>query len=259
MGLQYGIKEVLNFSVIDFATKKPILYADYATVSSNENSAERLDLRGGQGNFKIMSFDHTKDSMLNVTMPLVDLKLLALLTGSDSVVGASDVFKREILTVSASNTVTLASTPVSGTLYMFDLSGDRDNGTEITVGTPATTPNTYSISGAIVTLNATSHVAGEQVVAFYQYAAPATSTKITIKANKFPKAVEIYGDGLWRNQEDELDYIVKVHALKARPQANFTFTMSASDATTLEITFDLYGVTNNVTGDIDFIEYVILS
>lgn len=206
-----------------------------------------------------MSFDHTKNSTLNITLPLVDLKLLSLLTGEDAITGAADVLKRQILIVSASNTVTLAATPVSGTLYLYDLSGDRDNGTEITVGTPATTPNTYSTSGAVVTLNATSHVAGAQVVAFYQYAAPATSTSISIKANKFPKAVEIYGDGLWRNQEDELDYIVKVHALKARPQGNFTFTMSASEATTLEVVFDLYGVTDNTTGDIKFIDYVVLS
>jgi hypothetical protein len=46
MGLQYGIKEVLNLSFVDFATNKPILYADYAEVTSNENQMQRLDLRG---------------------------------------------------------------------------------------------------------------------------------------------------------------------------------------------------------------------
>jgi hypothetical protein len=180
------------------------------------------------------------------------------MTGEDSVVGTQNVFQREILTVSGGK-VTLTQTPVAGTLYVFNLSGSRDNGTEITVGTPASTPSTYSLNVKDVTVNSTSNPDGSQIICWYQYASPATATKISIKANKFPKAVKIYGDGLWRDSTTETDKIVKVTAFKAKAKGNFTFTMSSSDATKLECEFDLYGVTDNTTGDIKYVDYVVLT
>jgi hypothetical protein len=46
---QLAIKEVLNLEIFNFTTGKPLFYADYASNTSIESSAERLDLRGGQG------------------------------------------------------------------------------------------------------------------------------------------------------------------------------------------------------------------
>jgi len=81
---QIGIKEVLNLNVKDFSTKDTKFYADYASNTSIEATAERLDLRGGQGNYKLLSFDHTKDMMMRCELPLVDLEFLAYLTGKPS-------------------------------------------------------------------------------------------------------------------------------------------------------------------------------
>lgn len=250
MGLQYGIKEVLNLNFVDYATNKPFAFVDYAEASSNENSMERLDLRGGWGNAKLMSFDHTKDSTLNLTIPLVDLKLLAMLGGEDVTTGASDVLKREILPVTLDGggdpIVTLTEVPVNGTVYLFQLEGLRDNGDEI---------DYTDINGKVVELS-TPVAEGTQIVAFYQYATPTSAKKFSIKANKFPKAVKLYGQGLWRNQEDEKDYLVHVTVHKARPQGNFTFNMNATDATTLELTFDMYAVAD-ANGDQQYIDYVV--
>jgi hypothetical protein len=250
MGLQFGIKEVYNVTLYDFATNKPFLYADYAEASSNEVTSERTPLRGGQGAYKLLDFDSQKDSTLQLTLPLVDLKMLALLAGEDLVEGAADVFKREVLTVTGDATagykVTLSETPLSGSVSIFHLEGLRDNGTEVTVGT--VTGKDVSVTGA---------VNGDEVVAFYQYSSPTTAKKISIKANKFPKAVKIYGDGLWRDQETETDKVVKMTVFKAKPQANFTLTTSSSDATSLEITFDMY-VQEASNGDKKYIDYVVL-
>jgi hypothetical protein len=248
MGLQYGIKEVLDLTFLDFATSKPSFFINYAEASSNEVTGERLDLRGGKGNAKQMSFDHTKDSNLQLTVPIVDLKLLALLTGEDLVTGAADVFKREILTVAgdatAGYTVTLSQIPISGTINIFHLEGLRDHGADVTVS---------SVSSKTVTV--TGAVAGDEVVAYYQYATAATAKKISVKANKFPKAVKIFGTGLARNQEDEQDYACHVIVHKARPQLNMTFTMSGTEATNLQITFDMYEV-KDANGNGQYIDYV---
>jgi hypothetical protein len=99
MGLQFGIHEVANLNIADFATNKPFIFADYAEVSSNEVSATTDELRGGQGNFLITTANHTKKSDLKVTLPAVDLKMLAMLAGSDLATAAGNAFQREVKTV----------------------------------------------------------------------------------------------------------------------------------------------------------------
>lgn len=247
MGLQYGIKEVLDVNILDFKTKKPLLFVDYAESTSNENAGTRLDVSGGRGNGRLMSFDHTRTATFKLTLPLVDLNMLAVLTGEDLQTSAGDIFKREVLTA-VDNTgtikVTLSETPV-GTVSVYKLDGTRDVGTEVTGGTVSGTDVTFSTGVA----------AGDDLVVYYQYAVPATAKTISIKANKFPKAVEIYAEGLARNQEDEQDYPVHVHVFKARPQTNFTFTMEGQNATKLDLTFDCYEV-KNAAGDGQYIDYI---
>lgn len=255
MGLQYGIKEVLNVGMYDFATNKPILFADYATVSTNEVNGERLFLSGGQGNYRLMSFDHSKTTTLKMTLPMVDLKMLALLAGDDLVTGvAQNVYKREVFTI-ADGTVTLSETPIADSQVVYALSGLRDNGTEYIKVTSAPTGQQYSISNKTLTFDAAEN--GKQVVVWYQYATPTTAQKIGIKANKFAKAVKIFGDGLWRDQETETDKAVKVTVHKAKAQSNFTLTMSSDKATELEVTFDVFAV-KDANGDYAYIDYVVL-
>jgi hypothetical protein len=249
MGLQFGIKEVYNLTIVDFATNKPFIYVDYAEATTNENSAERTSLRGGQGYYKLMDFDHTKESTLQLTLPLVDIKLLAMLAGDELVEGATDVFKREELTVvdnAGTMEITLTETPLAGSVVVNKLEGLRDYGQEVTVSN--VTGNTVELTGV---------ADGDKVVVFYQYSAPATTKKFSIAANKFPKAVKIYGDGLWKDQETETDKAVKMTVHKAKPQGNFTITTSGSDATTLELTLDMYPV-KDANGDMSYIDYVIL-
>lgn len=251
MGLQFGIKEVYNLTIVDFATNKPFIYIDYAEATTNENSAERTSLRGGQGYYKLMDFDHSKESTLQLTVPLVDIKLLAMLAGDELVEGATDVFKREELEVvdnGGSLEITLSETPIDGTVVVNKLEGLRDYGDEVTVS---------SVTGKTVTLSGGTVSEGDKVIVFYQYSSPATTKKFSITANKFPKAVKIFGDGLWRDQETETDKAVKMTVHKARPQANFTLTTSGSDATTLELTFDLYPI-KNANGDMVYIDYIVL-
>lgn len=249
MGLQFGIKEVYNLNIVDFATNKPFIYVDYAETTTNENTAERTSLKGGQGYYKLMDFDHSKDSTLKLTVPLVDIKLLAMLAGDDLVEGATSVFKREELTVADNGgkmKITLSETPIDETVVVHKLEDLRDYGKEVTVSN--VTGNKVELTGV---------ADGEKVVVFYQYSSPETAKKFSIKANKFPKTVKIFGDGLWRDQETGMDKAVKMMIHKAKPQANFTLTTSGSDVTTLEITFDLYPI-KDAAGDMSYIDYVVL-
>ncbi len=241
---QIGIKEVLNVEILDYSTQKQLFYADYAANTTIESSAERLDLRGGQGNYKLMSFDHTKNMTMKAEFPLVDFEFIAYLTGKPLAVGAAIVPKREVLTTTVAGTpvIQLASTPVSGT-RLFILTGDRDNGTEQTAGTPSSTINTYSITGATVTLNNTSAPAGTKVIASYNYTTPSILTRTTtFTANKFAAYCTINGYGIVSDQVDGNNYPTIFKCLKAKAKNNFTITMMSTEATKLNIEFDLYAV-----------------
>jgi hypothetical protein len=249
MGLQYGIKEVLDLNILNYANKKPIAYVDYALTSTNENSGERTFLDGGQGMARLMSFDSQKTSTFSLTLPLVDLNLVAMLAGEDLINDTtSEIFKREVLTVTdnaGTSEVSLAVEPIN-TPSVFKLEGLRDYGEEITGAT---------VSGQTLDLTSGAVTAGEQVVVLYQHAAPAGAKEIKVKANKFPPAVEMHGIGLGRNQEDEQDYPVHVKIHKAKAQPNFTFTLSGTEATNLELTFDLFAV-QDANGDGQYIDYI---
>lgn len=250
MSNQFGIKEVLNYTVRNFATGAPVFFADYASSIGVETTGERLDIRGGQGNYKLLSFDHTKDMVFNSSLPLVDLNALAMITGRPLSVGAVIVPARRVLNASATHTITLPHTPLVGSLRIFRLSSERDDGVEQLVGTPATVPNTYSISGMIVTLNATTAPLGTAFVVYYNYTSVSTAQRITMTADRFPSAVSISGEGLWRNQVTELDTPVVFDVRRARVRPSFTLSMAADSATVLELVYDMFPV--NESGELVF-------
>lgn len=254
MGLQYGIKEVLNAQIVDYATGAPITYVDYAETSNQVSKAVRTDIRGGVGGYKLMSFDSQKDLNFQLTVPLVDLNLMSMIAG-DSLQSsvAANVFQREVLTVDASHSVTLTQTPI-GTPSVYTLTGIRDNGTSFTVTGSAPTTGQFQITGKAVTFF-TDVAQGTQIVVLYQYATT-NSKKFSIKANKFPKTVAIHADAIFRNQETDTDQAVKILIYKARPKSDFTITMDMANPTKLQMDFDLYPVDQN--GDKVYIDYVLL-
>ena len=239
---QIAIKEVLNVSIFNYATGAPIFYADYASNTSVETSSERLDLTGGQGNYKLVSFDHTKNAMMKCELPLVDLEFIALLTGKPINIGAVNVPQRDVLTANGSNEITLTQTPVAGTLKVYAKSNARDNGTEQTVGTPGSNVNEYSIVGTTITLNATSGAEGTEFFCTYEYSAPSTTKTMTFTADKFAQYVRIVGEGIVTDQVTGEEFITKFDFKKGKPQGSFTLSMSSQNATVLDITFDLYSV-----------------
>ena len=187
-------------------------------------------------------------------MELWDLKWIAMLSGSDFVEGATEYLKREVLTTSASHTITLSAAPATGSLTIFALDDDNiSHLEEQTAGTPATTENTYSIADLVVTLNTTTAPEGTKFVAYYLTNTGATAKKLQIKSTKFPENYSIYADTMMRDL-DGIDKYVQVHYFNARPKSDFSFTFSSKDVSKLDVEFDIL---KNSTSD-DMAEYTIL-
>jgi len=171
-------------------------------------------------------------------MPLVDLEFLSQLTGQDLSTGAATVPYRETLTV-ASSEVTLASTPTSGSLSVYILDSNRDYGTEQTLGS-AVNENEYEITGGVITLNSTSCPDDSKVICEYTYSAPSDTNTITYTANQFPVYMKINGIGEWLDEVTGDTKPVVFEVLKCKPRNNFTITQKSTEATILNIEFDLF-------------------
>ncbi len=248
MSNTFAIKEVLDFNVFKFASSgygDLLFTVDYAKSTNINTTAERLAIRGGQGNYKILDLDHTKDCTFAATLPIVDIKALGTKLGKDVITGAAVAPIKEILTVSATNTVTLSHTPLTGTLKIYKLLNERDIGAEQTVGTPATTENQYSITDMVVTLNATSCPSGSKIVCTYEYTTGIQSQNIKITASDFPNFITITGRGLVDDDQEGKKIPVSFKVHKAKVQPNFELTMASDAATELDFTVDCYTILNS--------------
>jgi len=244
----FAIKEVLDFTVEKYSStgRGDVLFTvDYASQSSVNTTAERLPIRGGQGNYKILDLDHTKDCTFASMLPIVDIKALAVKIGKDITTGATTVPMDETLTTSATNTITLSQTPLVGTLKVYLVTDERDLSTEQVAGDPALNVNEYSISGNIITLNATSAPEGTKVFVSYNYTSGANAQNIKITASDFPGFITIRGRGLVDDDQDGLRVPVTFKVHKAKVQPSFEITMASDSATELDFTTDCYTILNS--------------
>lgn len=240
----YGIKDCANLTLKDKATGKPDMFSDYANVSTNEWSSERT-YANSKGTRSI-AWDHDRQGTLAVEMEIFDLKWLALVAGSDIIVGEADIAKREVVRVGSSKTATLTASPKAGSVSVVKVAKDEVEHVgepleEVTVdGTNVTEVGAgqFSVSGSEITF-ASDAVEGEAYAVYY-VVVDAQARTIEIRADKFPKSYEIIADALIREKETGRDEFVQIHYPNARPQSNFTVTMSATDPTNLQVTFDLF-------------------
>mgnify|MGYP007069471864 CR=1 FL=1 len=233
----YGMKDSANFTIVRKSTGKPILRVDYAVSSENNWSTEQIFAMNKST--RQIRWDYNKQSTVKASMEIFDLKWLSLLTGSDFVTGATNILATELLTVNGSNQVTLAATPVSGSLTIFTVQADNlTHIDEQTLGVPATTQNTYSITGTAVTFNATSCPSGTVVRVYYLKASAVTASTMTISSNVFPYNVELYLDAMIKDINGD-DKFMQVYYPNAKAKGNFTLTMSANAITKLDIEFDI--------------------
>lgn len=235
----FGIKDAANVSVFELATNVPALYSDYANVSTNEWTADRIFATAKGVN--AIAWDTNRESTLVVEMEVFDLKWIAMMAGSEMTSGAQEVAKREVVFASAAHTATLGRVPLLGSVQIMPL-----NPSDLLTHTgEAYTEVEESPEEAQFTINGSEIAFSESVpegtpFAVYYLVMDANATTIEITADKFPSAFRIVADALIRERVTGTDQFVQIEYPNARPQSTFTITMSATEVTTLTATFDLF-------------------
>jgi hypothetical protein len=238
--MTYGIKDCANLTLRDKARKMPAIYSDYANVSTNEWSADRVFANAKGTN--AIAWDSNKKSTLQVTMEVFDLKWLAILSGSEIEKKDTQLSKREVVYVDDTKVAHLANVPVDGSVAVIKLEADKKthDGEPLADYDGEEVPATGQVKVVSKDITFAADAITGDAYAVY-YLVPATGVRVMeIKASKFPKAYEVVGDVQIRNQQTGEDEFVQIEYPNARPQANFTITMSATDPTSLEGTFDLF-------------------
>jgi hypothetical protein len=250
----YGIKDSANFTVKYKAGTnkgKVFVYADYATVSTNEWNSEQVYAKSK--NVNAIRWDYGRNSTLKIDMEIFDLKWIGMYFGTDFITDTNgkEILKREALTV-ASGKATLVGTPVTGSVSVYKLADDGlTNEKELVSG--STTPKTgeYVLSNKEISVFASDFEAGEKIVVYYLEKKTDTRT-LVINADKYPENFEIFADTMIRKTDGE-DEFVQIHYFNVKPKSQFTLTMDAGNITTLSAEFDVL----KDTGSSDMAEYTI--
>lgn len=233
----YALKDCANLRV-DNSAGKTQMFVNYAKTSSLEFSSESVFAKNK--NVKAVRFDSNREGTFKTTMEVFPMDIIPLLFGTSFTNTTVPFAKREVLNVSG-GTATLQGTPKTGTLQVFKVSPD-DKLTHIaeqTVGTPASTPNQYSIATKTMTFNTTTFPDNNGYVVCYYFVDTQAKT-FTIDNVSFPGGYVIYGDTNLRGT-DQVDNFVQFKLLNVKPQSNCSLNMDVDNICTLEITWDVMG------------------
>lgn len=228
-------REVCDLVLCDYNTQRPVLAMDYANTTTTNVTGEAVYAYGGWSHPTRVTFTGNKGGTLVVETQIQPFKLYGILSGA-AIQKTAKFLHKETVTVTEDNLqATLPSAPV-GPVNVF-AHDDLETVVEATV------------EGTAVTLPA----AGEYDV-YYVEEIKENVQKLNINNTTFPKAFTIYGNTIYKTEDDEL-LPFKMIYYKASPQSNFTITNSnTGDPTSLSITFDLMVNTDGDLMDMLLIE-----
>lgn len=228
-GKQMANREICDMVFVDYKTKEPFLFCDYANTSSQELTGENVFAYGGKGHPKKITFSGERAGTLTIETQIQTPKLWELMTGGKSSKTA-EIMKRVKTKVGESNKISISDAKVAlskENVWVYD-GEDFNLETKLEVTT---------VSGQDITLKEQKGK-GTEVVVFY-LATRSDVYNLSIKSTSFPKAFTVYGDTYMKTtDEDVLPYLFK--AYKIVPQANMSLSFASSgDPGTVTLTCDM--------------------
>jgi hypothetical protein len=250
---QYAIREVALATFYSLTTGKPLVHLDTLKTSGVENTAETIYARGGSGNAKLVGFSSNREGKITLQDAVFTNEVMALMTGNDMITGAKEIFKREILTVSAGLTISLSKTPVGTPLKVAKLLTNGGDGTEFAKDT-VLGAGKYTISSKTITFNTGDVVQNDQVVVYYKINTDATATTMKVTSNKFGGSYKVVLDCLVRDLVTKADYAAQIIIYNAKMEDNWSFSFSPDgDPAVLDIPLEMLKSPTNT----DFYDMVV--
>lgn len=231
----FVLTDVFEAELINLVNQKLIAYVDTASANGLETTAESTDVRGGIGNQKLLTFKHSKNTNLTMTLPTIDFNLLSFVNGEE-LKKAKMGYATDTYTTDAKGEIILKhENIVDGTLRIWEKLEGRGIGSEFKGAT---------ITDGKVSLGADHANIGLHVS--YDYTFPENSGAITMKnlSDHFPGNVAIRAKTLVRRLSDGAQVVANLYIPNATPDPQNNLSVQGGEAGTIELTFNLNSYAN---------------
>lgn len=223
----FASRDVCDLTFCDYATKKPVLYLDYANTTSTSLTGETVYAYGGHGHPKRVGFAGDRGGQITFETQISTMKLLALVSGGE-LSSTADLLRRKVITATSDGLALPASETVSDAASVVVYPFDDDCGVPV--------EDTTFASGKITADGLTE---GEKYVVYYMTTKTEGVQRVRISGNKMPKEYTIYGYCIQRG-EDTVDRAMRMVIYKAMPNPEVELSYSnTGDPQTLSLTMDL--------------------
>lgn len=204
---KFGAKEVMNCTLYDMSTKKPVIYFDTLKTSEIDVTSEKKYARGGRANTKLLTWEVNKEATLKIEDALLSPKSMELLSGVARSVGAQTLAMRQDsdwdttgaipfdkgdlfpLTATSGGAITLAFTPSDAVADIVVYDATDDCGTPISMSGANLVGKVLTVSGA----------ANKKVVVYYNFLSASSTETYVIDAEHFSGTYKLVGDTIIRN------------------------------------------------------------
>lgn len=259
---KFGAKEVMDVTLYNMATGAPVITFDTLKTSAIEVTSEKVHARGGKGNPKIITWEVNKEATMTISDALLSPKSLELVSGMATATGSQTIpFRQKTeydftdptkpvdkgdlfpLTCSSGGVITLAYTPTSAVSAIYVYLAADDCGTRIDM-------TGANLSANVLTLgaNGTTVAGGKKVVAYYDYASPATTQAWTITSDKFSGTYKMVGSTVIRNADTGMDEKFYVVCPNLKWSSDLSLDFSAEgDPQATEFTVEIMRAAGNST------------
>lgn len=235
---RFALRDAGDFTFYNIATGKAITTLDTIKSANMDFTGETVYSRGGYGNPKLVGFSGNREGKLALVDALFSNDAIAMMTGNGLVSGAQDISYKAKVTIT-SNKASLPKTPKGAITSVYALNPDGTNGKEYTLGTPATKPLEYSVTGKDLTFNA-EVPNGTVIRVYYTVTTSADAKKMAITSDSFGGTFKVVGNVLVRDSFDGKDYPAVITIPRGKFEDSFSMALSVdSDPAVLDLPIEM--------------------
>lgn len=245
---RFGVVTVQDVMLLDITTKTPLMYLDTLKISNITSEGQTKEIKGGRYADMLLVYNYGRTVNLEFQDALLSYQSMKNLWGAQLQEDATKIttYQREVLTVNASNAVSLTYNGANITKIV-----NVKDGEEVASAN-------YSQSNKVITFSNNAATDGENVQVFYSAPLvniPNNSTdwkpiQSLIKSSSFPKTVTFVGKTYIMEQETGKMVEFEIEIPKLKLAADFTLTMEAEGDASV---FDFSGMAL-VTADRELIK-----
>lgn len=237
---KFGAKEVLDATLYDMATGKPVISFDSLKTSAIAVTTEKVYARGGRGNSKLLTWEINKEATMTIEDALLSPKSLELVSGMARKIGAKSIQMRQKneweeidgimtdkggnypLTCTAEGLINLAFAPNETAANILVYLADDDCGTAIDMADATLTGTALTLGSAGIEA-----AGGRNVVVYYSYMSAETAETYVIDAEHFAGAYRLVGDTVVRNASTGKDEAFQVVIPNLKWSSGLTLSFAA--------------------------------